>query len=175
MVKLKKTSCSDLVFWNRMISKMAHVQTEEKTLLKHLVSGSAISAVSKSPGCESGCWPDPGNFLLCRWSRSWSAEAQSIYCCTKCPASLCCTVTRGCCARPFATECFGAQVRPESEVMGKECRRGACSGLSLGLYLSLINSAIISEYHQSFIELPGSERTWQVALPQKDVLASLFD
>lgn len=155
-------------------TKTAQVQIEEKTFLKRLVSSSAISAASRSSGCASGCWHDPGNFLTCCWSPSWSAEAQSIYGCTKCPASPCCAVTRGCGARPCVPERLGTQAGAESKVMGKQCRRGACSGSSLGLCLSSISSAVISKVSELYRITKMWENLTSSVPREKEALASLF-
>lgn len=56
MVNLKITSCSNVCFLkqNGIKQKMAQVQTQEKTLLKRLISSGSISAVNGSTGMKVG-------------------------------------------------------------------------------------------------------------------------
>ena len=132
-----------LTEWSQ--TKMTQVEIEEKSLLKHLISDSAISPVRRSSGCESGCWHDPRNFLPCCGSPSWSAGTWSIFGCTERPASPCCAVTRECCAQPAVPESSGTQAGAESRAVGRQCRWGVCWGLSIGLCRSFVTSAVISK------------------------------
>lgn len=66
IVNLKITSCSNVCFLkqNGIKQKMAQVQTQEKTLLKRLISSGSISAVNGSTGMKVGVGMACASMLL---------------------------------------------------------------------------------------------------------------